>query len=298
MWRRIVTLLSCLLLFSPVAEADTFKKSTDTGCFKKARKFPQGTCANGSGGNGGGALTNTTSTDFNDTGFNGRIEGPTDNAIHGATLNDFSGCLWYEVDTAMARFQGPAGSATSFALNDGYGIYRGTSDTVVEFYVGTFSSSYSADYSPTDVWGTGNGWQHLCYSHDSTSRQYTVWHNAVQMQSLTNASPATRGDGDENHYGAVGTGGTSGAHFEGKVDEPAFWTSTLSQSEVDDLYNSGTPVDPTSVKSGAEWWLRMGDDASDVETVITGQVTDQTANSNDFTPQGSDVNVNFVSDVP
>ena len=183
--RALVALLTCLFL-SLQAEADTFKKgfAGNGDCLKK-KKFPF-TC-------NGAVLSNSLSTDFNSTSFTGRAEGPTDTAIHtSAPIGDFSGCLWFEVDTAIARFQGPAGSATSFSYADGYCVYRGTSDNIVEFYVGSFSSSFSADYSPTDVWGTANGWQHLCYAHQASNRQYTVWHNAVQMQSGINASPASR----------------------------------------------------------------------------------------------------------
>lgn len=294
MQRAIIALLIGLFLYVPHVEADTFKKGAPwSGPCNKHDKFGGG-CA------GGGALSNVTSTDFNTSSFNGRIEGPTDTAVHtSAPIGDFSGCLWFEVDSAMVRFQGPAGSATSFALSNGYGIYRGTSDTVVEFYVGAFGSSASFDYTPTNIWGAADGWHHLCYAHDATNRQYTVWHNAIQMQSGINASPVSRPLGDTNDYGEVGTGGTSGAHFEGKVDEPVFWQGTIiSQANVDDLYNSGAPVDPTGVVSGATWWLRMGDDGSDNDTVITGQVTDQTANGNNFTPEGSQTNVGFVADVP
>lgn len=247
---------------------------------------------------GGAGLVNALSTDFNDAGFSSRIEGPTDTAVHtSAPIGDFSGCLWFEVDTAIGTFQGPVGSASSFALSNGYGIYRGASDTVIQFYVGAFGSAFTADFSPTNVWGTGNGWQHLCYAHDATNRQYTLWHNAVQMQSSTNASPVSRPLGTANAYGSLGTGGTSGAHFEGKVDEPAYWLGVImTQADATALYNGGVPIDPTTVISGAEWYLRMGDDPSDDDTPTTGQVTDQTTNANDFAVLSTEVT--FVADTP
>lgn len=242
-------------------------------------------------------FTNATSTQFNPTSFNGRILGPTDTAIHtSAPIGDFSGSLWYQVESALGQFQGPVGSATSFAFADGYGIYRGTADTSIFFFVGSFSSGFSHVYG-SSRWAVGT-WYHLAYYFDATNRQYTVWSNGVQSQSGINAAPASRPLGGANVYGSVESSGTNGAHFEGTVDEPAYWLASLSQSEVDALYNGGVPVDPTTVKTGALWHLRMGDDPSDDETITTGQVTDQTANGNDFTPTGANAEVNFVADVP
>ena len=58
-------------------------------------------------------------------------------------------------------------------------------------------------------------------------------------------------------------GGTS--HLSGRVDEPAFWSSALSASEIVELYNGGAPVSPVTHSANASllhWW-RMGDNTFD-----------------------------------
>ena len=55
----------------------------------------------------------------------------------------------------------------------------------------------------------------------------------------------------------------SGTFWEGEIDEVAIWNNSLTQSEVTEIYNSGTPND-LATHSGAaalvNWW-RMGEEA-------------------------------------
>lgn len=57
--------------------------------------------------------------------------------------------------------------------------------------------------------------------------------------------------------------------FTGNIDEIAVFSSELSASDVEDIYNSGAPIDLSSY-SPASWW-RMGDNDGATGTTITNQ---------------------------
>mgnify|MGYP003149685957 CR=1 FL=1 len=46
--------------------------------------------------------------------------------------------------------------------------------------------------------------------------------------------------------------------WNGLIDEVAFWDKVLSASEINDVYNGGTPGDLSSMSNLTNWW-RMGD---------------------------------------
>jgi hypothetical protein len=77
--------------------------------------------------------------------------------------------------------------------------------------------------------------------------------------------------------------------FNGKVDEVALFTSSISASDVSDIYNSGVPTDISSLSPAAYW--RMGDNDGGTGTTIT----DQGSGSNDGTLTNGPT---FSTDVP
>lgn len=77
--------------------------------------------------------------------------------------------------------------------------------------------------------------------------------------------------------------------FNGRVDEVALFTSSLSASNVSAIYNSGVPTDISSLSPAL--YLRMGDNDSGTGTTIT----DQASGNNHGTLQNS---ATFSSSVP
>lgn len=238
---------------------------------------------------GGLALeAGTESMFFNPAGGSGqRIEGPTDTTLHtSAPIGSFSVSLWYKLDALLGQFSGPCGSSPSFALSSGWGIYRNTSDDTVNFYVGSFSGSAWAS-TVTGIWGDTTTWHHLVAVFDATNRQGTLYWDGTKSQSSTNQYSETRALGVQNQFGTLDR--ATSTDFTGKIDTVGFWNGkVINDAEAALLYNSGTPTVPHLAVAGATWSLRMGDDASDDATPTTGQVTDQTANGNDFTPEAVD----------
>jgi hypothetical protein len=85
---------------------------------------------------------------------------------------------------------------------------------------------------------------------------------------------------------------------DGSIDEPIIFGIELSPTEVSELYNSGTVYDYSTHSRYADcisWW-RMGDDARDDLTSITGIVKDQ-KNINDGTPINTEAS-DKVEDTP
>ena len=116
-----------------------------------------------------------------------------------------------------------------------------------------------------------------------------LWHLAVMSWSVadgitididggadrvTNAAVATRLGpvGSEVHLAARDTGGpTAISFYNGRFDEPSFYSRALTAAECVEMYNAGCPVDLTSHSASANllhWW-RCGDATFD--GIATGQ---------------------------
>lgn len=226
-----------------------------------------------------------------------RLSGLLDSTLFTDPMGSFSTCFWMEVDTGITAFQGPMGSTISAAFNNGWGFYRSANDDQIAFFVGTFVTAFTA--TVTDVFTPVDGWKHVCGVHDGPNRQLTIYVNAAQSQSGVDQTAIARPVGTNHTIGKPTATTTAGFDFRGKIDEPVFWAGViLSQANVTALYNSGTPLDPTTIVASPTWWLRNGDDPGDDDTVTTGTVIDQSGNGNDFTPEGGPTAGAFVADVP
>lgn len=84
-------------------------------------------------------------------------------------------------------------------------------------------------------------------------------------------------------------------YFVGKIDEVTLWDKALSDAEVAELYNAGTPIDPSlvSFSGNLKNWYRMGD--GDTFPIIFDQVT---PSENMTCTNMVDSATNFVLDVP
>lgn len=240
------------------------------------------------------------SMQFNPTGGSRqRIEGPTDTTILGANLDDFTVSLWFEVDVALAQFHGPIGSAPNSSFQDGWGLYRDTSDNVVNIYIDAYNTS-SYNFTETGFW-TASGWHHIVFTYDKSEGQVIAWTDGNKHDSGSSAVTTNPGAGGAHTIGSSHVGGGTFGDFTGKVDVAAFWAGHVcTDDEAATLYNGGVPGVPTEAIANPDWYLLFGEDASDDATPTTGQVTDQTANNNDFTPLAADNDpaMNFNEDTP
>ena len=229
-----------------------------------------------------------------------RIEGPTDTALFtAAPLGSFSHSFWYRCDALQPQFHGPVGSATTSAFQNGWGIYRDTTDNEARIFIDAFNTSFF-QFTQAGIW-TVSGWHNLAFTFDDVNRQVTAWWDGIQHQSAVNAISTIRDLGGAVSFGASDTGGGTSTDFEGKVDTAAFWVGHIMNStEAVALYNGGNPVVPSSVIADPDWSIVCGEDPADDITIVSGQVTDVSGNGNHFTPQAADniPAMNFNADVP
>lgn len=142
--------------------------------------------------------------------------------------------------------------------NDGYsggvGSTAYTPGTWVHFCAVHVASGYS-DTAGTATPNGGGGW----YMYQNGTRvDVNVGHIAGYTFGQTPISTT-------NKFKIGREGERSQYHFDGKIDEVALFTSSLSASDVSDIYNSGTPVDlgADGLNLSPDIYYRMGDDSND-----------------------------------
>jgi len=78
--------------------------------------------------------------------------------------------------------------------------------------------------------------------------------------------------------------------FTGKLDEVAVWSGTmLTPSEVNDLYNGGTPTDLSTFSTPPSNWWRMGDNNGGTGTVLSDAIGSASATLINGTSYSTDV---------
>ena len=98
----------------------------------------------------------------------------------------------------------------------------------------------------------------------------------------------------------IGTRDTTQKHGDFTINQLEIWdTGKLTATDAAALYNSGVPIDPTTITPTGtavlvSWWA-FGDDASDA---VNTTIYDQTANNNDFTTFGNMEIGDLVVDSP
>ncbi len=125
---------------------------------------------------------------------------------------------------------------------DGFCGFRNNTDA--DFYIlhyntntveARFRNSLGMNY---DITGTGiqiNTWQHLAFTYDGSMLRY--YRNGTQLDSIAATGNITNLN-DTFYMGGVPF---AGAMFNliGKLDEVSLWNKTLSQSEINCIYNGG-----------------------------------------------------------
>jgi hypothetical protein len=131
----------------------------------------------------------------------------------------------------------------------------------------------SIGFRSTDsvTWLDGN-WHHFVLAYDGTianaKERFKVYIDAVLLTNLGFNGPI--GLSSTTNDLLIGDAGAVVTHWSGNVDEVALFTTSLSASEVTDLYNSGVPTNLTDEVGLANWW-RMGDNDSGTGTTVTDQ---------------------------
>ena len=114
-----------------------------------------------------------------------------------------------------------------------------------------------------------NQWSHIVYTYNGALSRYNrpeIYVNGVLSQGTNSGVTSSQSNFDGTlELGGTGTSGqiNFGNNY---IDEFAVWNSTtLTQTQANELYNSGTPSDLNNIASGLAQpttWFRMGEEAT------------------------------------
>lgn len=125
---------------------------------------------------------------------------------------------------------------------------------------------------------TDNDWHHIGITSLSGGN-FKLYRDGSEIDSLS--APATTTTSANNNLRIGRSDASGGGHyFGGLIDEVAIFNTELSGTQINEIYNSGTPNDIDSLNPRS-WW-RMGDSNSG-----TGNVTDDGVLGNTATNNGA-----------
>jgi hypothetical protein len=201
-------------------------------------------------GGGGGGFSNTWSVGFD--GSDDRCEGDSSfttwNGLANVSFN-----LWFKrhnvTSNEMLMSQYGTGGNNFYIYcvgNSRLDVYIG--GQVVYRYTGTTFAS--------------DTWYNLGFSLDGTqgtsSQRPSLYLNGGSRLAGSFGGPAALG----TYTSKMQLSGRDGANFElfGNLDEISIWSATLTEADHAAIYNSGTPLDLSTIEiAGLQHWWRCGD---------------------------------------
>jgi hypothetical protein len=216
------------------------------------------------GGGGGGAFTNVYSID---------IDGATEYVDCGniTTLNGVQNASW----SFWVKFDSLSGWQTSISLYGGSGANR---QVDIRFYnnqridVGLNGSTAIRDSGNfTLVTGT---WYHIVVTYDGTqgtaSQRPKLYKDGVELTAGIFFSPLSTLNSPSGIPFEMGRRDGS-FYLDGKIDEVSIFNTTLSATDVANIYGGGTPTDLIGSSGLVHYW-RNGDNNGGTGTVVNDDV--------------------------
>jgi hypothetical protein len=122
---------------------------------------------------------------------------------------------------------------------------------------------------------TASVWQHIVMVYDHTTRSITSYVN-LNPRTVSNLSPALTTMDYSAAVPRIGSisGGAATTFWSGNIAQITYWSGALSLAQVTELYNSGDPVNPTTVSFATSLrhaWL-MGDTPGDSHTSVADAI--------------------------
>lgn len=118
------------------------------------------------------------------------------------------------------------------------------------------SSSYFIRSNTNAI--TANNWAHIVWTYDGTQSRYNRYNLYVNGVLNVASDNGTIYNSLQTFTQPLNIGKVSSSYLNGKVNEPAFWNTVLTASEVLEIYNSGTANDLNNLPSGTanpqNWW--------------------------------------------
>ncbi len=193
----------------------------------------------------------------------------TGNSTGGIILpNSFSFSFWINtVSTINGPYSGGSVIEGSGAVNPSGGslwnIFRYSHFSSGKWTLMLHSSqgSTTGNAQVTTVINDGR-WHHVLLTYDSSSTTLTVYTDNVQTYTLS-----TNNFGTGINVPRIGTSydGNASSVFTGDLSNLSFWTSALTSSQINEIYNNGTPKDlsTNSNYSNLLNWYKLDNDLQD-----------------------------------
>ena len=212
------------------------------------------TCGGQAGaGGGGGEFSNLYSCAFD--GIDSYIDCGDVSGLDGATTASWS--VWVYIDDANDNYVMSQWSAST-ADDRQFMLFCKPSTNRWDVYCGS-----NISYRRTDIVTTTGAWHHVAvtYNASNTAKERVILYlDGTQYIQTTYNGPTSLKASPASSFNIGRRTDFTFFEFEGEIDEVSIWTTELSQTEVDAIYNLGTPTDlSTSGISGLIHWWRNGD---------------------------------------
>ena len=190
------------------------------------------------------------------------FDGINDYVSFGNTFNDFdvgqqwSMSFWINVNNLATR-KTIYSKTTNDANVYGLGIYIKKNGKI---FVQARTSGYLTSHTGTILTFVPGTWQHFVVTFNGATN---INGFRFYLDSTIGNIPGSAAIGASLYSGQTAIFGSRNGSFlySGYIDEVSFWSKALSQAEVTELYNSGSPLSPSnhSASAYAVNWFRMGD---------------------------------------
>lgn len=202
-------------------------------------------------------FTNTFSLELNGSDEYGKLELPSNLDFNRNNAYTFS--IWLEPDNVTGT-QSLINNRDFSGVSSGYQLDLLSGAPRLAISNGTTTIT-----ATSDVFVTESGWWHVAvtFSGNSNVSGIQFYLNGINVTKTT--SGTTIGGNCTGDAIFFGTYQNLTNYYNGHLDEISIWNAELSNSEIDEIYNSGTPADLSLHSSSANlvsWW-RCGDDPDD-----------------------------------
>lgn len=163
-----------------------------------------------------------------------------------ASASSFSISFWFRNNgNSTGNVFGGWGSS----LHNNIGCNPSYSTNTFYFVVRAGSAVGALSVSSLTSYAQSNTWNHFVCTFNGGDRKIFI--NGTQRASDTGVAPSTTSSSAGDN---VAIGRRETYYAKGRIDEVALYSSALSQSEVTDIYNSGTPDDRSSDSNLLGYW--------------------------------------------
>ncbi len=210
--------------------------------------------------------TGTTVNDKSGNGYTGSFG--TGSSAPRWSAGKYSSSLYFDGSSDQVNVTGLYNSPQSFTLSgwinqevgDRGGDYISLGDNVL---LRTSGSSISGIYRYNSFWNfttyinvglTGSGWNHISFTHDSSTNTQKIYFNGVGVTSSSFSQPVVYDQGSNTSIGKHGNAGSAFYDFEGFIDDVRVYNYARTPAQIIEDMNAGHPAPGSPVGSALAYF--------------------------------------------